>query len=630
MAKHRSFTEFLNSEFYNQMFYAVKDFVYKNRSKLEIRSYSISNIDYAALQDISIKAVGIDDREGMGIAFNIAVEGDIEIKEMSNRRGIRSDLCQQWFLLRCTGDLSRGISSFKVNHVEIYSQRQFNKNPLSDALVPYIHADELESAAEDFLKRYYPEALTTPMAIDPTLLAQRMGLTILAHGITPDCSVFGELFFADCDAELYDIKNDSIVTLPVKRGTIIVDPQNFFLRNLGSTNNTIIHECVHWDKHIKAFELERMYNDDAQQIRCQVVGGIRESGARTETEWMEWQANCLAPRIQMPLRPFREKANQLIRDYKIRFNTTELIDVIEKVIDELEVFFCVSKTAAKIRMVDAGFEEAMGAYNYIDGKYVPTHKFKKGAIRRTQTYSIGIDDASVIGFSDMAIGALMKDGVYVYVDSHLCLNSPKYVSTGAYGSLHLTEYARLHIDECCIAFDLKVKATNKYGERYYTECTLFRDSNSGIEFQVSFAPNINSDVNKQATAIGKVISESQTLTTEISTMSFGEALTHLMKWADNITVEKLAEEANMDLKTVSRMRNNPDYPKSIESVIAVCLAMHLPPAVSSCLLGKSGFTFKMTSEAHLYYKFFMENMYMHPLTQLNEILSSKGFDELGA
>ena len=63
MAKHRSFTEFLNSEFYNQMFYAVKDFVYKNRSKLEIRSYSISNIDYAALQDISIKAVGIDDRE---------------------------------------------------------------------------------------------------------------------------------------------------------------------------------------------------------------------------------------------------------------------------------------------------------------------------------------------------------------------------------------------------------------------------------------------------------------------------------------------------------------------------------------------------------------------------------------
>ena len=29
----------------------------------------------------------------------------------------------------------------------------------------------------------------------------------------------------------------------------MVDPANFFLRNLGSVNNTIIHKCVHWEKH---------------------------------------------------------------------------------------------------------------------------------------------------------------------------------------------------------------------------------------------------------------------------------------------------------------------------------------------------------------------------------------------
>lgn len=34
-------------------------------------------------------------------------------------------------------------------------------------------------------------------------------------------------------------------------------------RNLGSTYNTIIHECVHWHRHRKAFELERLYNEEA-------------------------------------------------------------------------------------------------------------------------------------------------------------------------------------------------------------------------------------------------------------------------------------------------------------------------------------------------------------------------------
>lgn len=60
----------------------------------------------------------------------------------------------------------------------------------------------------------------------------------------------------------------------------------------------------------------------------------------------------------------------------------DIIDVIEPVIDELAAFFCVSRLAAKIRMVDAGYEEAIGAFIYVDGRYVTPHKFKKNAIQR--------------------------------------------------------------------------------------------------------------------------------------------------------------------------------------------------------------------------------------------------------
>ncbi len=65
------------------------------------------------------------------------------------------------------------------------------------------------------------------------------------------------------------------------------------------------------------------------------------------------------------------------------------------VIEELATFFMVSRTAAKLRMIDAGYEEAAGAFIYIDGHYVKPHAYKKGSIKHNQTYSIPAQDAAI-------------------------------------------------------------------------------------------------------------------------------------------------------------------------------------------------------------------------------------------
>ena len=144
-----------------------------------------------------------------------------------------------------------------------------------------------------------------------------------------------------------------------------MDPETYFLYNLGKVNNTIVHECVHWDLHRKAFELERLYNKEASRIKCQVAGGVEEN-SWTATEWMEWQANALAPRIQMQMAMFKTQASKYIKEYRDMLGKDDIIDVIEPVIDELAAFFCVSRLAAKIRMVDAGYEAAIGAFIYVD------------------------------------------------------------------------------------------------------------------------------------------------------------------------------------------------------------------------------------------------------------------------
>lgn len=626
MSKGRSFTEYVSSKFYNDLFEAVSSYVEENFASLDLHSYSVKHIDSAVLSEIMIRRAYVDDREDLRIAFEVALDSEIEVYEV-DRHNDNFDTCNRWFLVKCEADLARKLDDFCITEVSPYSQRACQARPLDDNLVPFIRPDELEAAATDFLQRNYPKALLQPMAIDVADLTRAMGLTIAPHHITKDCSVFGQIFFADSDTELYDSDTDSVVHQLIKAKTIVVDPKAFFLRNLGSVNNTIVHECVHWDRHRKVFELERLYNSDATQIKCMVIGGVKDSKTRTATDNMEWQANSLAPRIQMPINQFKAKASSLIKRYREQLGSVPLVDIMEPVIEELATFFCVSRQAAKIRMVNAGYEEAVGAFTYIDGRYVRPHAFKKGAVEKHQTYSIDVADAAIIALSDMRLRGQASKGAYIYVDSHFCLNDPKYIENDENGHVIMTEYARLHVDECCLAFDLKVKSRNKYGEQYYKECVFYRDANSGIEFQVTFSGSANEDVMAKADAILKREAGVQA-TIDAMPPKFGDALIYVMK-ENGQSVEGLAESALMDVKMLQRMRNDAAYPKNIESVIALCIGMHLQPELSGELIKRSGFSLRLAqNEVHLLYHFFIESFYKHTVAECNELLTAKGFDVL--
>lgn len=71
---------------------------------------------------------------------------------------------------------------------------------------------------------------------------------------------------------------------------------------------------------------------------------------------MEKQANQLVPRIQMPKEPFTVKAKEYIAYFMKQIDARHTTDVMEMVIDALERDFGVSRQAAKIRLVELGFE----------------------------------------------------------------------------------------------------------------------------------------------------------------------------------------------------------------------------------------------------------------------------------
>ena len=203
MARQRSFTSYVADRFYNELFAVINDYAEIKADSLNLRLYQVNKIGGIELTDITVKFASVNDLPGSEIEFEVVIDAEFNVREADYHYGT-DEFTSQWFMLKCKGDLSCGLDDFQITDISIYNGKNRQPKPMSDALVPIISKDNLESIATDFLKRNYPKALLQPMAIDPSELAKSMGLTVKLKRITEDCSIFGQIFFEDSTAEIYD------------------------------------------------------------------------------------------------------------------------------------------------------------------------------------------------------------------------------------------------------------------------------------------------------------------------------------------------------------------------------------------------------------------------------------------
>jgi hypothetical protein len=626
MAQVRSFKDFVANHFYNEIFELLDKYIRFNPTKIECRTYSVSSPSRAKLDDFRAKSIHIHNCVDNTLLFDLIVEADIIISERNGHHK-EEDQSSQWFKVACSAELNTELRNFVVRTVSLYFQKSKTAEfPMTDTLVPVIARSQLDNLANSFLQKYYPEALANPIAIPVDEVANRMGLGINRAHLSKDCSVFGQILFIDSHAQYFDSESNSYRTVEVKAGTIFVDPHVFFMRNVGSVNNTIIHECVHWEIHRKAMELERLYDNTANVIRCQVVEGNRIEKRRTPLDWMEWQANALAPRILMPADQFRTMAEKYIQQQKDFQNTSKSSDVIEMVIQDLSNFFKVSKQAAKIRLIDLGYEEAIGALTYIDDRYITNYTFTPGALKRNQTYAIPLQDALTEYAVNPELRQLIDTGRFLYVDAHYCINDPQYIEKEEDGSAKLTEYALNHVDECCLAFDITFRRNASFGAVAYNDYILFKnavsDSYPELHFQNS---GPNKDISDRADQLASFSTEAGNLARINGELpaTFSKTLVSLMDTL-GYTVENLAEKAQLSDRHIRNWRNTETAPKSLRAVVAVCIGMQLHPILSHDLIHKSGHSF-MNTEEHIVYQMILNSCYMKSIFECSDYLTACGF-----
>lgn len=568
MPTTRSFTEYVQNTFYNALFAAAQDYVVDHPGSLDPGHRHVRRAGIPEVCDISVEHVWCHNKPGMRIGFDVAFSVEFCVQERDYHYD-DCDECCDWLLAECEGDLEKKLSDFVIKDVRIYDGKARKRDPLDDALVPVMKREELDSYAERFLEKYCPKAIENPGYLDPLELAASMGLTVKQTHIRKDGSVFGQTCFKDCEAELYDPDTDSCYKEQIPAGTILVDPDVVFEYNLGAFNNTVVHECVHWAFHRKAFLLESLFSNSASSIRCKVVGGA--AGEKKDSrDWMEWQANALAPRIQMPLPAFKRQIAVDIAALK-KTDDYDFIDIIEPLIDQLALDFGVSRTAAKIRMLDAGFSEAAGAFIYVDGRYIPPHRARAGFLERNQTFSISLRDAAIAGAVNPALREMFDQGIFRYVDAHFVLDSPDYIERDEDGNLTLTHFARNHMDRCCLVFDLSIKSERN--NLYHSECFLNRDKNSDIKFQADFPKEVKGAEDRAAV----LKAHNKDMLSVKMDGTFSGTLDALLNWSGRKR-EEIAWDAGYDTKTIWRYKSDENITEEIktETIFRLCIGMQLP------------------------------------------------------
>ena len=83
----------------------------------------------------------------------------------------------------------------------------------------------------------------------------------------------------------------------------------------------------------------------------------------------------------------------------------------------------------------------------------------------------------------------------------------------------------------------------------------------------------------------------------------------------------------MSRRTISRLRTEERRDYSLDQVIAICVALHLPPWLSREMIQRAGFILRPTKQ-HLAYQFILDCLFMDSVSDVQNFLVESGCQQL--
>lgn len=603
---HRNeLSEYLQQFCYDDVFNAIKKHSVVYKDTLDFAKEKV--ISYFDLSDVYFKyAVNVTIKESV-VDFDSVWDAEYTYRTY-RCRDYEYDSVNQWYVLHCKMSVSNRDVEFKIESIEQYSGVQINQlknGAATNDLIPILRKEDFEREAEEFLAKWYPQALQKPMPIPiRSIVEKEMGLRVKDDVcITKDMSVFGQICFADSNIKVYNPKVDAYESVNVQQGTIMIDPNVFFLRSLGCANNTLAHEGYHWGKH-RVYAIIHGLLNKAQAIaqRCAISpkGNVVRSQLSSGEDWMEWQANGVAPKILMPISTIKQKIEELVKEYHYAPYSENSNNIITQMITDLASFYEVSKQSAKIRMIELGYPEAAEVLNYGE-----ENVFLSAEISPVEAFEIYSSNQT---FRDLIELELFRN-----VEGFFVINSDKYRVKNERGEWTLTAYAKSNINECALKFEYNIATIY---ETNRANGVLYRRTPRPVTV---YTPEYNEELVDKALEEVKVAEKEIEKVLALSEETVAQKLKKNMenkKWNSSIFQTKTGLSANH----YSKINNNPNRKFELHILVSILVGLDLPHLTAVQLLEKAGHVLQPNIIEHNVYNHILSNAGMRNIYACNAFI----------
>ena len=582
----------------------------------------------AMVKDMRLKRLDCVEATGDTFFMDAIIVADIDIAQEARGKWV-TDQVNQWFRVRGYIDLLDARKNRIGDEILVYDRR--DRRPgraLSDALRPIMSLKDMDDEAETILRKNGMDAeVDTCMPVDPFKLAFRQKLDVKDGRISRRGKIQGKTYLHDTWVKLYKEDGSSDVTETAPK-TVYLDYSS--CKSRAELEEVLAHECVHPEEHSLYFQLQRINNDRLDFLACfdaryrdeddeEEYEGILEEeriwyddmgsdrskpAAKSELEWVEWQARNMGRRIKMPAKQTKRKIIELIAENTDGERTP--LQVMEKVISALAEFYVVTEKTARQRTIELGFPIAKGVGIVMDGEKVPSYKTSTGIWPKGITYAVEFDNAVWLMEHDEAFQKAVRERSYVYLEHHFVLKSDKYVRGGS-----LTDYARAHIDECCLAFHVgrKGQLIGHDKQALHNDATCQDDP---IAAALASAP-----VEVFLAITGSIEEKCKDLPSKL-----GKTFEHHRE-GHGLSQEELAWRMQIDDRTIRRIENGEQKEPTQQFIGLAGITMHLEGVFTEDMMNKAGKPLLRDEPEDMILKFVIYFMYLKTVEECNVVLAAR-------